>query len=177
MTATPSLTASDGVWRDYATECNTQLMDVLAEYLSERFGYKRKYVRQTLSTRRVTLTAYSLRYDLYFRLFPPQRDFWPRECLILARIMFKQERAGHGRALLELLISLAPTFGFKYLAIESANEKASAFAARMGFTAFENGNHWVGSIEDVKRATCNVQDRGTTQPNQALPLSVPPTKQ
>ena len=37
---------------------------------------------------------------------------WPGECLALARIGFKEQQAGHGRALIELLLESTPKLGF-----------------------------------------------------------------
>lgn len=37
---------------------------------------------------------------------------WPGECLALARIGFKEQQTGHGRALIELLLESTPKLGF-----------------------------------------------------------------
>ena len=79
-------------------------------------------------------------------------NYWPRECLVLARIGFTKERVGHGRALVQRLVELAPQFGYRYLAIESANANASAFAERLGFSPRDNGRHWIGAVDDVQKA-------------------------
>ena len=46
------------------------------------------------------------------------------------------------------LVELAPQFGYRYLAIESANANASAFAERLGFSPRDNGRHWIGAVDD-----------------------------
>lgn len=98
-----------------------------------------------------TVSALSLQFDIYFRMFVKPNDYWPRECLVLARIGFTKERAGHGRALVQRLVELAPQFGYSYLAIESANANASAFAERLGFSPRDNRRHWIGVVDDVQK--------------------------
>ena len=70
---------------------------------------------------------------------------------MIARIGFTQQRAGHGRALVERLVELAPLFGYRHLAIECANENASAFAERLGFTPYEERRHWIASIDALEK--------------------------
>ena len=54
--------------------------------------------------------------------------------------------------LVQRLVELAPQFGYRYLAIESANANASAFAERLGFSPRDNGRHWIGAVDDVQKA-------------------------
>lgn len=75
----------------------------------------------------------STQFDISIRMFVKSNNYCPRECLVLARIGFTKERAGHGRALVQRLVELAPQFGYRYLAIESANANASTFAERLDF--------------------------------------------
>lgn len=151
----PSLSgvdASDDEWYEYAEQCGDELIPHLENFILGRFSYKPRYVKQRLSRSGKTISAFTRQYDLYLRLFIRPEDFWPRECLVLARIMFSHQRAGHGSALVKRLLELAPEFGYRYLAIESANANASAFARRLGFTSYENGRHWVGSIEAIQNS-------------------------
>lgn len=103
----------------------------MAEFILERFTYKPRYVQQRVWRTFGTVSALSTQFDIYIRMFVQPKSDWPRECLVLARIGFKKERAGHGRALVQRLVELAPKFGYRYLAIESANPNASAFAQRL----------------------------------------------
>ncbi|WP_156485966.1 GNAT family N-acetyltransferase [Pseudomonas sp. ABFPK] len=98
------------------------------------------------------MSALSLQFDIYIRMFVKPNDYWPRECLVLARIGFTKERVGHARALVQRLMELAPQFGYRYLAIESANANASEFAERLGFSPRDNGRHWIGAVDDVQKA-------------------------
>lgn len=140
----PTQAASDEEWDEYARQSCELLKPHLAEYLPAQFSYKPRYVGQTLWRSGSTVSAFTRKYDLYFRVFVRPKDLWPRECIILARLMFKEQRAGHGRALLEVLVNLAPHLGYKFLAIECANDKAAAFGQRMGFDPYDSGQHWIG---------------------------------
>jgi len=152
LLTTPPHDASDDDWNLYSYQSGEMLIPHLAGFLTERFSYKPRYVKQKIWRTGHTVSAYTRKYDLYLRLFLRPDDFWPRECLILARLMFKEQRVGHGRGLLEMLVKLAPEFGYKFLAIECANKNASAFGERMGFTSYENGRHWVAAVHDIQRA-------------------------
>lgn len=148
----PLLNASDDEWHAHAQRTCEALAPHLADYLAAHFSYKPRYVKQSLNPSFSTISAFTLKYDLYFRAFPRPDEFWPRESITIARIMFKERRSGHGRALIEMLVNLAPEFGYKFLTIESANKNAAAFARQMGFTPFDKERHWIGSIPDIQRA-------------------------
>jgi hypothetical protein len=85
-------------------------------------------------------------------MFKKTRDFWLLKCLTLARIGFSEQRSGHGKALLERLVTLAPIFGYQYIAIERANMNSAAFSKRMGLTSYQDRYHWIGFISDIKYA-------------------------
>ncbi|MBK5410823.1 GNAT family N-acetyltransferase [Pseudomonas sp. TH34] len=152
MLKIPVQRASDDEWFEYAEQSCEALTLHLTEFLADRFTYKPRYVNQHLNRSFATVSAKTHKYDLYFRAFPRPHDFWPRESITIARVMFKERRAGHGRSLIEMLVKLAPKFGYKYLSIECANENAAAFAQRMGFTRYEDGRHWVGSIVEIQQS-------------------------
>ncbi|MDH4847959.1 GNAT family N-acetyltransferase [Pseudomonas sp. BN605] len=152
MPQLPPAEASDDEWYDFAERRCEDLLPHIADLILDRFTYKPRYVQQQLWTSGDTVSARTKQYDIYLRLFTPPESFWPRECLVLARLGFKQQRAGHGRALVERLLKLAPEFGYRYLAIECANARSSAFAQRLGFTPYEDGRHWVGAIEAIQQA-------------------------
>ncbi|WP_288440928.1 GNAT family N-acetyltransferase [uncultured Pseudomonas sp.] len=98
------------------------------------------------------MSALSLQFDIDIRMFVKPNDYWPRECLVLARIGFTKERVGYGRALVQRLVELAAKFSYRYLAIESANANASAFAERLGFSPRDNGRHWIGTVDASQEA-------------------------
>ncbi|MBH3360222.1 GNAT family N-acetyltransferase [Pseudomonas guariconensis] len=152
MPTLPPIEASDEEWRAFAEERCEELKPHMAEFILERFTYKPRYVQQRVWRTFATVSALSLQFDIYIRMFVKPNDYWPRECLVLARIGFMKERAGHGRALVQRLVELAPLFGYRYLAIESANANASAFAERLGFSPRDNGRHWIGTVDAVQQA-------------------------
>lgn len=150
MPAPPSLEASDEEWRAFAEERCEELKPHAAEFILKRF--KPRYVQQRVWRTVATVSALSTQFDIYIRLFVKPNDYWPRECPVLARIGFTKEGAGHGRVLVQRLVELALQFGYRYLAIESANANASAFAERLGFSPRDNGHHWIGAVDDVQKA-------------------------
>ncbi len=152
MLMLPAADASDDEWFEFAQARSEDLLPHLREFILERFTYKPRYVQQKVWRSFATVSARSKRFDLYFRLFGRPDAYCPRETLVIARIMFEQQRVGHGRALVECLVELAPTFGYQHLLIECANAKASAFAERLSFTPFDSRRHWVGSVATIRQA-------------------------
>jgi len=152
MLILPTADASDDEWREFAQARSEDLMPHLRAFILERFTYKPRYIHQRVWRSHATVSALSRQFDLYFRLFGRPDENCPRETLEIARIMFQQQRAGHGRALVERLVELALTLGYKHLLIESANAKASAFAERLGFAPFDNRRHWLGSVDAIRQA-------------------------
>lgn len=152
MPILPPLEASDEEWRAFAEEQCEELKPHMAEFILERFTYNPRYVQQRVWRTFGTVSALSTQFDIYIRMFVQPKSDWPRECLVLARIGFKKERAGHGRALVKRLIEPAPRFGYRYLAIESANPSASAFAERPGSSPYDNGRNWIGAVDAVQEA-------------------------
>jgi GNAT superfamily N-acetyltransferase len=152
MSRLPDVDASDEDWFEFAEARSEDLIPYLRDFILERFTYKPRYVQQRVWRSFATISALSTQFDLYFRLFGRPDANCPRDTLVIARIGFKHRRAGHGRALIERLVELAPTFGYQHLLIESANAKASAFAERMGFTPYENRRNWMGSADAIRQA-------------------------
>lgn len=87
---TPAIHASDADWNLYSHQSGEMLIPHLADFLTEHFSYKPRYVKQKIWRKGPTVSACTSKYDLYFRLFLRPYDFWPRECLILARLMFEE---------------------------------------------------------------------------------------
>lgn len=145
----PPLDASNEEWSSFAEQRCEELMPYLAGFILDRFIYKPQYVQRNLWRSFATVSAFTKKYGIYIRMFGRPDSFWPRECLVLARIGFKQQRAEHGRALVKLLVELAPKLGYRYIAIECANLNSSAFAERLGFTPYENRRHWIGAVDAI----------------------------
>ncbi|MFG0752894.1 GNAT family N-acetyltransferase [Pseudomonas sp. TYF_14] len=148
----PTANASDDEWFEFAQARAEDLLPHLREFILERFTYKPRYVQQKVWRSFATGSARSKQFDLYFRLFARPDAHCPRETLVIARLMFEHQRAGHGRALVERLVELAPTLGYRHLFIECANAKASAFAERLGFTTYDNRRNWVASVDTLRES-------------------------
>lgn len=117
----PAADASDDEWFEFAQARAEDLLPYLREFILERFTYKPRYVQHKVWRSFATASARCKQFDLYFRLFARPDVHCPRETLVIARLMFEHQRAGHGRALVERLVELAPTLGYRYLLIECAN--------------------------------------------------------
>ncbi|WPJ98278.1 hypothetical protein R6U79_13570 [Pseudomonas putida] len=152
MSYLPTADFSDDQWQAFAEQRCEELLPHLAEFFVDRFAYKPRFVHQHLWRSLTTVSARTTKYDIYVRMFNQPHAFWSRECLVMARIGFKEKRVGHGQALVELFLALAPKLGYRFIAIESANWQSSAFAKRLGFVSYENGEHWVGSVEAIAHA-------------------------
>lgn len=152
MLTLPAIDACDDEWYEFAEARSEDLISHLRFFLLERFTYKPRYLQQRVWRSYATVSALTRQFDLYFRLFGRPDENCPRDTLVIARIGFEQQRVGHGRALVERLVGLAPKLGYRHLLIECANTKASAFAEGLGFTPFENRRHWVGSIDTIRQA-------------------------
>lgn len=72
------------------------------------------------------------KFDLYLR-FGRTWACEKSKSIVIARIGFEKQRAGHGTELLKVLTRVAHDYGYKYLAIESVNVSSSAFAGKLGF--------------------------------------------
>ncbi|MDM9552441.1 GNAT family N-acetyltransferase [Pseudomonas asiatica] len=154
---TPELNAHEDAWEEYADAACLHLKQKLSVFLQEQFGLTKSKVNRHLhiglgSTVKADNPKYG--YDLYFRLFPNLKAGWPRETLVIARIFFEEQRKGHGRNLLNWLVQLAPEIGYKYIAIEAANENSSAFGKRFGFELKNGKAGWLGSVENLEQALC-----------------------
>lgn len=114
-------------------------------YLMERFKYRLSLVYLTpdniVTTRRVSQIDLYLRIRRVASLFPP-------DCLIIARLSFSKERVGHGSHFVRFLAETALKHGFRYIGIESVNEKSRAFAEKLGFYSIDGFNYAV-SIENL----------------------------
>lgn len=153
----PEPNSHEDAWGDYADTACLHLKQELSLFLQEQFGLTKPKVNRYLhiglgSTVKADNPMHY--YDLYFRLFPNLKAGWPRETLVIARIYFEEQRKGHGRNLLNWLVQLAPEIGYKYIAIEAANEKSSAFGKRFGLELANGKAGWLGSVENIEQALC-----------------------
>lgn len=153
-TEKPAINAHEDDWREYTKKCCDRLLGELTPYLMENFDYSERGVKRILhSGFGTTVKAETAKYELYFRLFPNPKTIWPRDTLVIAKINFKEQRKGHGRKLLGMLVDLSEEIGYDKIAIETTISEASAsFAKRFGFQPINKGNDWIGSVTDVREA-------------------------
>lgn len=114
-------------------------------YLMERFKYRLSLLYLTLDN--IVATLKNKRVDLYLRIRKVESIF-PSDCLIIARIGFRKERVGHGTHFVCFLTEIAVKYDFKYIGIESTNEKSSSLAEKLGFQSID-GSNYVASVEDL----------------------------
>lgn len=132
-----------------ATNERTQAFaELLAEYLKERFDYKRPGVRLGIS--RCSVDARTAKYDLYFRVTPDSMRGWSSDTLVVSRIGFTNHRQGHGRALMQFLVEVAGKLPYTHIGIEYANPDATAFGARFGFVRYGEGKDLLASVSSVQ---------------------------
>lgn len=109
-------------------------------YLMERFKYRKPLVYLAMDN--VITTRRNSRVDLYLRIRKVESKF-PPDCLIIARLSFSKERAGHGTHFLRFLTEVARKYGSNHIGIECANYKSSAFAKKLGFCSIDGENYTI----------------------------------
>lgn len=107
-------------------------------YLMERFKYRVSLVYLTPDN--IVATRRNSRVDLYLRIRKVESLF-PPDCLIIARIDFRKERIGHGAHFIRFLAKIAVKYGFKYIGIESVNEKSRTFTEKLNFHSIDGFNY------------------------------------
>jgi len=115
-----------------------EIRKVIDIYLMKRFKYRLSLVRLTPDN--IVTTRRNSRIDLYLRIRRIESLF-PPDCLIIARIGFKKERAEHGSLFVRFLAEIALKYGYKHIGIESTNEKSSSFAQKLGFQSIDGSNY------------------------------------
>ncbi|WP_280746390.1 MULTISPECIES: GNAT family N-acetyltransferase [unclassified Parabacteroides] len=129
-----------------------EIREAIDSYLMEQFRYRRSFVRLTPDN--IVTTRRNSRIDLYLRIRRIESLF-PPNCLIIARIGFQKERIGHGSHFVRFLAEIAIKYGFKYIGIESTNEKSSSFAKKLGFYSIDGLNYAIS----VKNLLSYFQDK------------------
>lgn len=120
-----------------------EIRTAIDNYLMERFKYRISLVYLTPDN--IVTTRKNSRMDLYLRIRKVESIF-PPDCLIIARIGFSKERVGHGTHFVCFLAEIAVKHNFKYIGIESTNEKSKTFAEKLGFQSID-GSNYVASVE------------------------------
>lgn len=122
-----------------------EIRNEIDAYLMKRFKYRLSLAYLTPDN--VVATRRNSRVDLYLRIRRVESQF-PPDCLIIARISFRKERSGHGSHFVRFLAEIALKYGFKYIGIESINDKSRAFAEKLGFYPIDRFNYAV-SVENL----------------------------
>ena len=122
-----------------------ELRNDIDRYLMERFKYSKPLVYLTVDN--IIATRRNSRIDLYLRI-RRVKSLFPPDCLIIARLGFSKERAGHGSHFVRFLAEIALEHDFKYIGLESTNEKSASFARKLGFYSIDGSNYAV-SIESL----------------------------
>lgn len=120
-----------------------EIRQAIDNYLLERFKYRLSLVYMTPDN--IVITRSNKRIDLYLRIRKVESIF-PPDCLIIARIGFNKERAGHGTHFVRFLSEIAVKYDFEYIGIEVTNKKSSSFAEKLGFQSID-GSNYVASVE------------------------------
>lgn len=121
-------------------------------YLMKRFRYRCSLVYLTPDN--ILTTRRNSRIDLYLRI-RKVKSLFPSDCLIIARIGFQKERVGHGSHFIRFLAEIALKYGFKFIGIESTNDKSKAFAEKLDFYSIDGSNYAIS----VKDLLSHFQDR------------------
>lgn len=125
-------------------ECEAILKEI-DNYLMERFKYRVSLVYLTPDN--IVATRRNSRVGLYLRIRRIESLF-PSDCFIIAQISFRKERIGDGMHFLRFLSEIALKYRFKYIGIESVNDKSKAFAEKLGFYPIDRFNYAV-SVENL----------------------------
>lgn len=117
-----------------------EIRKAIDAYLMKRFKYRHSLVY--LTSDNIVTTRRNSRIDLYLRIRKVESLF-PPDCLIIARISFQKERIGHGSHFVRFLAEIAVKYSFKYVGIESTNDKSASFARKLGFYSIDGSNYAV----------------------------------
>lgn len=115
-----------------------EIRKTIDTYLMKRFKYRRPLLYLTPDN--IIVCRRNKRINLYLRI-RRKESLFPPDSLIIARISFKKERIGHGSHFVNFLAKTALKYGFKYIGIESTNEKSRAFAEKLSFRSIDGYNY------------------------------------
>lgn len=117
-----------------------EIREAIDSYLMERFKYRRSLLY--LNTENVIVCRRISRVNLYLRI-RKKESLFPSDCLIIARLGFRKEHVGHGSHFVRFLAEIALKYDFRYIGLESTNEKSSSFARKLGFQSIDGSNYVV----------------------------------
>lgn len=108
----------------------------------------------------ITVEAHRKKFRLYLRLYLSklgvETGAWPVETLVLAKIGFPEQRAGHGRALLAFLVQQAPFYGYDKIAVERihSGDNIQGFVRKFGLepsnsNSSEPERNWIAPVSKI----------------------------
>ncbi len=105
------------------------IFNTIEEYIVVRYG---KSV-QSIYNNNIFFYEQNNLIDLMIRYSPyGYHEFI--NCIVIARISFKNTREGNGTHFLSFLCEISKKFGISHIVIESVNSNSRAFAKSLGFT-------------------------------------------
>jgi hypothetical protein len=129
------------------------LAEDVKSFYSDRFPAEAPFFKLNQNNVSVRLTSSRIdqnqRTDLYLRI---QAEKDGRVKLVIARIAFSEQRAGHGTALIEHIARIAPSLGFECLEIESVNDESRAFAIRLGMHEHEQ-DCYIADVQTLQQVS------------------------
>lgn len=128
-----------------------EIREAIDIYLMKRFKYCLSLV--SLTPDNIVTTRRNSQIDLYLRI-RRIKSLFPPDCLIIARISFKKECVGHGSHFIRFLAEIALKYGYKYIGIESTNDKSSSLAQKLGFQSI-NGSNYVITASSLMSPICS----------------------
>lgn len=120
-------------------EEQNEISGLVRRFAIEKLGYSRPWVSSMQLSQKKPQTDVNIAFsksfdDLYLRFgkyaFANHKD---KKYIVVARIGFKNEKNGHGTALLKELCNFGEKFGYEYSQIECPNKNCQAFMKKLGF--------------------------------------------
>lgn len=115
-------------------------------YCRQRYGLK----RQCTDPRYPTLGVQRKAIELYLRFRVV--DGWPEPSVVIARIGFHDKHRGHGTALLDKLVQMAPTYGHRHIEVEQTGPDIGVqnFVRKFGFTNTSDERNWIAPVDQLR---------------------------
>jgi GNAT superfamily N-acetyltransferase len=122
-----------------------QFTEEIDAFYRERFRYKSRCTNGRFPTVDINRVAVCL----YLRF--KYGDSWPYNTLVIASISFRDQRRGHGRALLAKLVEMSGRYGYTSIAIEqtSSGESIQSFVRKFGFANHLNSRNWITPVSSL----------------------------
>lgn len=132
--------------------------DQLDVYCRERYKYKSKCVFARYHT--VDVGRAAVEFYLRFRVGAS----WPDGSVVIARIAFRKQRRGNGKALLEQLVKMAPFYGYRNVEVEQTGDDPSiqAFVRKFGFINSSDERNWITSVDQLRDVLASMSEHAAS---------------